>query len=252
MGKKITAIFSLLLMFCIQAQAQEFESAADAVKNMGVGWNLGNTLDAWADKTFNTPADQETCWGQPITKPELMKMMKEAGFGAIRVPVTWFPWTDADGNVKPEWMKRVHEVVDYVIDQGLYCILNVHHDTGEGDQRWLIANESVYDQTMARYENLWKHIAEEFKDYDQKLLFESYNEMLDIDKSWCFATFATKNKYDETKARNAYNAINKYAQSFVDVVRAAGGNNVSRNLIVNTYAACCGSGTWNVNVLTSI
>ena len=248
MGKKITAIFSLLLMFCIQAQAQEFESAADAVKNMGVGWNLGNTLDAWADKTFNTPADQETCWGQPVTKPELMKMMKEAGFGAIRVPVTWFPWTDADGNVKPEWMKRVHEVVDYVIDQGLYCILNVHHDTGEGDQRWLIANESVYDQTMARYENLWKHIAEEFKDYDQKLLFESYNEMLDIDKSWCFATFATKNKYDETKARNAYNAINKYAQSFVDVVRATGGNNVSRNLIVNTYAACCGSGTWNAHL----
>lgn len=248
MGKKITAIFSLLLMFCIQAQAQEFESAADAVKNMGVGWNLGNTLDAWADKTFNTPADQETCWGQPVTKPELMKMMKEAGFGAIRVPVTWFPWTDADGNVKPEWMKRVHEVVDYVIDQGLYCILNVHHDTGEGDQRWLIANESVYDQTMARYENLWKHIAEEFKDYDQKLLFESYNEMLDIDKSWCFATFATKNKYDETKARNAYNAINKYAQSFVDVVRASGGNNVSRNLIVNTYAACCGSGTWNAHL----
>ena len=248
MGKKITAIFSLLLMFCIQAQAQEFESAADAVKNMGVGWNLGNTLDAWADKTFNTPADQETCWGQPVTKPELMKMMKEAGFGAIRVPVTWFPWTDADGNVKPEWMKRVHEVVDYVIDQGLYCILNVHHDTGQGDQRWLIANESVYDQTMARYENLWKHIAEEFKDYDQKLLFESYNEMLDIDKSWCFATFATKNKYDETKARNAYNAINKYAQSFVDVVRASGGNNVSRNLIVNTYAACCGSGKWNTHL----
>ena len=248
MKKRQTTLLALLLMIGSTAQAEDFESATDAVKNMGVGWNLGNTLDAWADKTFNTPADQETCWGQPITKPELMKMMKEAGFGAIRVPVTWFPWTDADGNVKPEWMKRVHEVVDYGIDQGLYCILNVHHDTGEGDHRWLIANESVYDQTMARYENLWKHIAEEFKDYDQKLLFESYNEMLDIDKSWCFATFATKNKYDETKARNAYNAINKYAQSFVDVVRATGGNNVSRNLIVNTYAACCGSGTWNAHL----
>lgn len=248
MKKRLTTILALLLMIGGTAQAQEFESATEAVKNMGVGWNLGNTLDAWADKTLNTPADQETCWGQPVTEPGLMKMMKEAGFGAIRVPVTWFHWTDADGNVKPEWMKRVHEVVDYVIDQGLYCILNVHHDTGQGDQRWLIANESVYDQTVARYENLWKHIAEEFKDYDQKLLFESYNEMLDIDKSWCFATFATKNKYDETKARNAYNAINKYAQSFVDVVRASGGNNVSRNLIVNTYAACCGSGTWNAHL----
>ena len=245
MRKVLSIIVSLFLTAGYQAQAQEFESATDAVKNMGVGWNLGNTLDAWADKAMTTPEDQETVWGQPVTRPELMKMMKEAGFGAIRVPVTWFHWMDADGNVKTEWMKRVHEVVDYVISQGMYCILNVHHDTGQGDQRWLIANEDVYDQTKARYENLWKQIAEEFKDYDQKLLFESFNEMLDIDKSWCFASFATKNKYDEAKAKNAYNAINKYAQSFVDVVRATGGNNATRNLIVNTYAACCGSGTWN-------
>ena len=245
MKKILTTMLALLAMIGNTAKAQEFESAADAVKNMGVGWNLGNTLDAWANTTFNTPEEQETYWKQPVTKPELMKMMKEAGFGAIRVPVTWFPWTDAEGNVKAEWMKRVREVVDYVIDQGMYCILNVHHDTGQGDQRWLIANEDVYDQTKSRYENLWKHIAEEFKDYDQKLLFESYNEMLDIDKSWCYASFATKNKYDEAKAKNAYNAINKYAQSFVDVVRATGGNNATRNLIVNTYAACCGSGTWS-------
>ena len=245
MKKVLSIIISLFLTACYQAQAQEFESATDAVKNMGVGWNLGNTLDAWADKAMTTPEDQETVWGQPVTRPELMKMMKEAGFGAIRVPVTWFHWMDADGNVKTEWMRRVHEVVDYVISQGMYCILNVHHDTGQGDQRWLIANEDTYDQTKRRYENLWNQIAVEFRDYDQKLLFESFNEMLDIDKSWCFASFATKNKYDEAKAKNAYNAINKYAQSFVDVVRATGGNNATRNLIVNTYAACCGSGTWN-------
>ena len=245
MRKVLSIIVSLFLTAGYQAQAQEFESATDAVKNMGVGWNLGNTLDAWADKNFATPEEQETVWGQPVTRPELMKMMKEAGFGAIRVPVTWFHWMDADGNVKTEWMKRVHEVVDYVIDQGMYCILNVHHDTGQGDQRWLIANEDTYDQTKRRYENLWKQIAKEFKDYGQKLLFESYNEMLDVDKSWCFASFATKNKYDEAKAKNAYNAINKYAQSFVYAVRATGGNNATRNLIVNTYAACCGSGTWN-------
>lgn len=245
MKKRLTTILALLLTIGGLAQAQEFESATDAVKNMGVGWNLGNTLDAWSNKTFNTTEEQETCWGQPVTKPELMKMMKEAGFTAIRVPVTWFPWTDADGNVKAEWMKRVHEVVDYVINQDMYCILNVHHDTGAGDQRWLIANEGVYDKTKARFENLWRQIAEEFKDYDQRLLFESYNEMLDIDKSWCFATFATAAKYDAAKAKDAYNAINKYAQSFVNVVRSTGGKNSQRNLIVNTYAACCGSGTWD-------
>ena len=69
MKKRLTTILALLLMIGGTAQAQEFESATEAVKNMGVGWNLGNTLDAWADKTFNTPADQETCWGQPVTKP---------------------------------------------------------------------------------------------------------------------------------------------------------------------------------------
>ena len=248
MKKRLSSILALMLMIGSNIQAQEFESATDAVKNMGVGWNLGNTLDSWGNTTFETPTDQETWWQQPVTKPELMKMMKEAGFGAIRVPVTWFHWMDDEGHVKAEWMNRVHEVVDYVINQGMYCILNVHHDTGQGDQRWLIANEDVYDQTRARYENLWKQIAEEFKDYDQKLLFESFNEMLDADKSWCFASFATKNKYDAEKAQNAYNAINKYAQSFVDVVRSTGGNNASRNLIVNTYAACCGSGTWNTHL----
>ena len=111
-------------------QAQEFESATDAVKNMGVGWNLGNTLDSWGNTTFETPTDQEAWWGQPVTKPELMKMMKEAGFGAIRVPVTWYNHMDKDGNVDAAWMKRVHETVDYVINAGLYCIVNVHHDTG--------------------------------------------------------------------------------------------------------------------------
>ncbi len=114
-------------------KAADFETAKDAVKNMGVGWNLGNTLDANdATKTWTTTAQHETCWGQPVTKPELLKMMKEAGFGAIRVPITWYQEMDKDGKVNAAWMSRVKEVVDYVIDNGMYCIINVHHDTGAG------------------------------------------------------------------------------------------------------------------------
>ena len=243
MNKYFTILFSVFLMTGIQVQGQDFESATNAVKNMGVGWNMGNTLDA--NNGSLQGLDSETYWGQPVTRPELMKMMKDAGFGAIRVPVTWFNHMDSSNKVDEAWMRRVHEVVDYVIDQGLYCILNVHHDTGNGDSHWLHASMSVYNSQKDRYESLWKQIAEEFKDYGEKLLFESYNEMLDKYNSWCFATFNTQSRYIASDAADAYEAINSFAQSFVNVVRATGGNNAKRNLIVNTYGACNGYGTWN-------
>ena len=218
------------VMLCASIQAADFETAKDAVKNMGVGWNLGNTLDANdATKTWTTTAQHETCWGQPVTKPELLKMMKEAGFGAIRVPITWYQEMDATGKVNDAWMKRVKEVVDYVIDNGMYCIINVHHDTGADGgnyKSWLKASTNSYDTNKAKYEGLWKQIAEQFKDYDQKLLFEAYNEMLD-----------EKNTWNEPLSDDGYKAINSYAKSFVTTVRNTGGNNKDRNLIVNTYSA---------------
>lgn len=225
-----------------------FESANDAVKHMKVGWNLGNTLDAHNGQRVTDPKVSEIMWGQPVTTPELMQMMKEVGFGAIRVPVTWYPHMDGNNKVDVAWMKRVHEIVDYVISTGMYCILNVHHDTGadsDNTKSWLKADQTVYNQQKARYEYLWQQIAEEFKDYGERLLFESYNEMLDTYNSWCFASFAAPGQYNASVATSAYNAINSYAQSFVNTVRATGGNNAKRNLIVNTYGACNGAGTWN-------
>ncbi len=256
---KILNLVIILLLTAVPTFAAGFETATEAVKNMGIGWNLGNTLEAnsqtvtdvnninyWGQQGLSS----ETCWGQLPTRPELLKMMKDAGFGAIRVPVTWYNHMDKDGTVNAEWMKRVHEVVDYVIGQGMYCILNVHHDTGADSNNgtyksWIKADETNYVNNKSRFEELWRQIAVEFKDYDEKLLFESFNEMLDIKNSWCFASFNAANQYNATIAASAYNAINKYAQSFVDVVRASGGNNAQRNLIVNTYGACCGNGNWN-------
>lgn len=250
--KRLLTICMLTLSASI-LQAQSFESATDAVKNMGVGWNLGNTLDAtkWGQaQGWNWPSvtAHENEWGQPTTKPELLKMMKEAGFGAIRVPVTWFQEMDSNGKVKAEWMKRVHEVVDYVINNGMYCILNVHHDTGEGKDHWLYANTTCYNNVKDTYQYLWQQIAAEFKNYDQKLLFESYNEMLDKYGSWNYAMSNRTGGYDETEAKDAYDAINQYAQLFVNTVRSSGGNNAQRNLVVNTYGACCG-GKWGTNEL---
>ncbi len=247
--KKIFMVISGLLL-SMAVQADDFESATDAVKNMGVGWNLGNTLDA-NGKGISDVVRSETYWGQPVTKPELMTMMKGAGIGAIRVPVTWYNHSDEEGNIDAAWLKRVHEVVDYVIDAGLYCVINVHHDTGAHDNAWVIADADNYAKTKARFENLWTQIATEFKDYDEHLLFAGYNEMLDKLNSWCYASFASSAKYDETIATSAYSGLNSYAQSFVDVVRATGGNNAQRNLIINTYASANGSGSWN-NHLTDV
>ena len=275
---KKSLLFVCGLLVCISSKGADFETATDAVKNMAVGWNLGNTLDSNSGDINNmwiecwssrTPSDYETAWGQVITTPELIKMMKDAGFNAIRVPVTWYPHMEATFNsvkyvsstqtltpwdrtndpigtkIQKAWMQRVHEVVDYVISQGMYCILNIHHDTGSANTAWLIASESDYAQQKDCFMAIWQQIAEDFKDYDEHLLFEGYNEMLDPYRSWNFASFETPSRYDNTVATSAYNAINSFAQSFVDVVRATGGNNSQRNLIVSTYSASSGAGSWN-------
>lgn len=266
---KNTLVATVIIMGSGSAFAQDFETAAEAVVNMRLGWNLGNTFDSnsgdlnnmWIEMwTQRQPSDYETAWGQPVTRPELFKLFKDAGFNAIRIPVTWYPhmeasfdegltWdpiTDPIGTqIQEDWMKRVHEVVDYVIDQDMYCILNIHHDTGAASTHWLVADEKEYAAQKDRFEVVWTQIAMEFKDYGSHLLFEGYNEMLDSYDSWCFASFGTPLNYDAKVAESAYNAINNYAQSFVDAVRATGGNNETRNLIVSTYGACSGDGSWS-------
>ena len=259
--KKIVLLVPLLIIpFVLWAQSTSFETATQAVQNMKVGWNLGNTLEAHKKKpnpdlsTYwgQEGLESENNWGQSNTKPELLKMMKEAGFGAIRMPVTWYNHMDAEGNVDSKWMARVKEVVGYVLDQGMYCIVNVHHDTGADETgehvSWIKAEGANFNKNKARFEKLWKQIATEFKDYDQKLLFESYNEMLDKYSSWNYATSNRAGGYLESEAKDAYDAINNYAQSFVNVVRETGGNNAQRNLVVNTYGACSG-GKWGSNEL---
>ena len=219
------------------------ESASNAVKNMRLAWNLGNSLDAFSTSIGNNkePEKYETCWGQPVTKPELMAFLKQQGFNAVRVPVTWWQHLDSNDNIDEAWMKRVQEVVDYVIGQGMYCIINVHHDTGNGDaaQHWLKADIDKFDQMNTRFQKLWKQIATRFISYDQRLLFEGYNEMLDKDNTWTNA-----------KESSSYTALNQFAQSFVNTVRATGGNNATRNLIVTPYSAAIWDGLANFTIPT--
>ena len=206
-----------------------FEVAMMALQNMGNGVNIGNTLDANGDWiSSDDPKDYETSWGNPQVTLELIAAYKNAGFKAIRLPVTWRQHIDNDGNIiHPQWMARVREVVDYIIDAGMYCILNVHHDTGGADQAWLRAwqDEEYLEEVEHKFNGLWTNIANEFNSYGDKLLFEGYNEMLDGKLRWTDT--------DE----KGYAALNRLAQDFVNTVRATGGNNAHRNLIVNTYSA---------------
>ena len=276
--KRLLSLYLLCLCTSVAVWA-DFETAFEAVCNMKIGWNLGNTLDSNSGDTLNmwnewnanpTPASYETMWGQPMATRELITMFRKAGFNAIRVPVTWYPhmgikcetvlvdgsykriwrrseWTE--NKVDAAWMKRVHAVVDYVMSQGMYCIINVHHDTGASNTAWLRADEKAYEAEKERFAALWKQIAEEFKGYSDHLLFEGYNEMLDPLDSWCFASYAASGNYDASVAASAYKAINGFAQTFVDAVRSTGSNNSKRNLIVSTYAASSGSGNWNSHLL---
>lgn len=210
------------------ADAAEFETAEEAASNMLIGWNLGNTLDSngsWISSSA-TATQYETAWGNPVTTQDMINSVKAQGFNAIRIPVTYAQHIDANGNIDEEWLDRVQEVVDYCMEAGLYCIINVHHDTGAGDYAWIEANTSVYSSTVTKYKNLWTQIATRFQDYDEKLLFEGYNEMLDSSDTW-----------NNPLSSSGYTAVNSYAQAFVDAVRATGGNNATRNLVVNTYAA---------------
>lgn len=150
-----------------------FESSYYAVANMRIGWNVGNSLDSAGNISGTQASAFETAWGNPVITPELIKAIKDAGFGAVRVPVTWYCNMDENGTVNGSWLDRVEEVVNYALDEGMYAIINVHHDTGGSETAWLRADPTMYGDMSGRYVYLWQQIAERFADYDEKLLFES-------------------------------------------------------------------------------
>lgn len=204
------------------------EKADDAVQNMLAGWNLGNSFDATGDWIPQSAGGDikkfETAWGNPLTPSTLMPKLKNLGFQAVRIPITWNYHFDEEGNIDAEWMARVKEVVDWAMDADLYCIINVHHDTG-AEYSWLRSSKANYEKNNVIFAKIWEQIATEFKDYPDTLVFEGFNEMLDEKAEW--------NNPDAESVE----VINLYNQLFVDTVRSTGGNNGTRNLVCCTYAA---------------
>lgn len=189
-------------------------SAKELIAEMKTGWNLGNSLDAIG-------AD-ETAWGNPVTTKEMIQAVADKGFDILRIPVTWGQHMDEKNNVETEFMDRVQEVVDYGISCGMYVILDTHHEPDS----WLKPESKRMDKVEPQFTALWEQIAERFANYGDKLVFEGINEarMKGTPTEWTGGT---------ADGRECVNKLNKI---FVDTVRASGGNNACRLLLVSTYA----------------
>lgn len=222
------------------------ENAWEMVENFVLGYNMGNTMESnpygnWWKPEDKTVTDWETAWGQPAITKETIKTLKDKGFNVLRIPVTWYPHIpnfsstytkDEDYKIDEAWMARVKEIVKMINDEDMYCIINIQHDaganngSGDPNSAWLHADDD-YDNVTLIYQAIWKQIATELKDFNDKVIFESFNEILNKNSSWTAPTDASN---------VAYQTINKLQQDFVNVVRATGGNNEFRNLLISCYS----------------
>jgi len=201
------------------------------MKKLGVGWNLGNTFDAYND-SWDQSSEMviEKSWVGVYTKREMIQAVHAAGFNTLRLPVSWHNHVDKETfEISEAWLNRVQEVVDYAIEDGMYVILNTHHDVYP---EYYYPSSEHYE-TSARYiETVWKQLSERFAGYDEHLIFEAMNEprLKGHANEW----------YLDAKVNDCVDAadcINRLNQLFVDTVRASGGNNQARYLMVPGYAA---------------
>ncbi len=217
-----TAIISApISASAVAGEDQSFEDLDKTaiVEAMGPAWNLGNQLEAVSGRT-----PSETAWGNPVITQNTFKMVKDAGFTSVRIPISYLGRIGAgpDYQIESSWLERIKEVVDMAMAEGLYAIINMHGDGYNSmiaNGAWLICNAPDDEQPAikAKYESCWKQIADIFVDYDEHLIFESMNEEFD-------GGYSTPNK-------KYYANINAYNQIFVDTVRQTGGNNAKRWLL---------------------
>lgn len=256
MKKRFLHLFSLMLAVlmlipCVGSAEEavvdngvmrEGLTALEATRLMGNGINLGNTMEACDNNVgikTNAPLSYETYWGQPKTTQAMIDSMKAAGFDTIRIPVAWMTNAthlyEGDYTIDAGYMDRVEEVVRYARKAGMYVIINDHWDGG-----WygMFGSESAETRALAMeaYKGMWQQIAERFRDYSDYLIFESANEELGgrFDENsplYCSDSVVTYLTDDER-----YALTNEINQTFVDVVRATGGNNATRFLLIAGYS----------------
>ena len=184
-------------------------TAIEVVENMGVGWNIGNSLEAIGG---------ETAWGNPLVTQELIDAIKDAGFNAVRIPVAWSNFSDADNYIiRSSWMERVETVVNYALNNDMYVVMNIHWDGG-----WMQPTYDQQEYVNNRLEIMWQQIAIHFRDYDHHLLFAGTNEVM------------VEGDYG-TPTEEYYTVQNSFNDTFVNTVRATGGRNAYRYLVFQGF-----------------
>ena len=252
MNKKLLKLFALLFAATLvmtgcknidkggsgSIDTAQDSSTAEQIKKMGLGINLGNTFEAtgleqyppndmkntksWINGTIDA---HETAWGSPKITRQIIQGYKKAGFSTLRIPVAWSNLMDMNTyTINPNLLNRVQEIVNWTLEAGMYAVVNLHWDGG-----WIKHFPEQYDECMKRYKRIWEQVAARFKDYNDNLLFESQNEELGFDSLW--------NQWNGTSSQKArsYKIVNEINQSFVDTIRASGGNNLYRHLIIAGY-----------------
>ena len=241
--KRLSATLTLILMVGCSVLACSNDSATPVHSdnatpamptakqwNQGVvGWNLGNQFECSApgqdgESMLIGMADNsikaETAWGNPVVTKKTIKAVKDAGFNAIRIPIRWqcHITNPTAMSIDKAWLARIKEVVDWCLQSDLKVIINTHHD------KWLEGRPTnqYKEENNQKLALLWMNIASEFADYDERVAFAGTNEV-HIKDNW------GKPTPENLAVQNSYN------QTFIDVVRATGGNNAQRHLIVQTY-----------------
>lgn len=189
----------------------------ELVKEIKIGWSLGNTLDANGERDLTA----ETSWGNPVTTKEMITAVKDAGFNIIRIPVTWAPHLRKGTTIKEDWLNRVQQVVNYAYEQDMFVILNLHHED------W---HDPYYDteaEVTEKLKDVWTQIGTRFEGYSEKLIFEGMNEP------------RMRNTGNEWNGGNSegHDVVNHLNAAFVETIRGLGGNNAKRHLMIPTYAA---------------
>ena len=223
----------------INAQALSGDTLKNAdteaiLEDMGLGWNLGNSLDA----TGGSGLDTETSWSNPKTTQALIDKAKSLGFNTVRVPVSWGKHVSGDNyTIDSAWLARVKEVVDYCYKNDMYVILNIHHDTkssASASGAGYYPRSSAYSSSEKFVTSVWSQAAEYFKDYDYHLIFETLNEprLIGTGYEWWFSKWSIP-----SEVKDAIDCINKLNQKAVDTIRNTGSNNRGRLIMCPGYDA---------------
>lgn len=208
----------------------------------GNGWNLGNTLDAKTDGSKNNLGlSTETSWGMPKTTQTMIDAVAAKGFKTIRVPVSWHNhMKDANYTIDEKWLARVKEIVDWSIGAGMNVIINIHHDNlteaqMKSNYGFCVPedNEELKNQSLAYIKAVWTQVADYFKDYNEKLIFELLNEPRAVGTAYEWYTASGT----ESKVKAANKIIVEYEKAALDIIRSSGGNNATRYVMVPPYAA---------------